>query len=55
MFRDYNFEIELITIKKDPTLQGQIETLFTTNGIPYDLNDEVWDENEKIYHNYYEI
>ncbi len=54
-FRDYNFEIELITEKKEPTLQGQLETLLTNNNIPFDLNDETWDNDEKIYHNIYEI
>ena len=50
-----NFEIELITEKKDVALEKQIEGLLTTNKIPYNKNDEVWDNEEKIYHNYYEI
>lgn len=54
-YRPYNFEIELITEKKDITLQQQLEELLTTNNIPYDINDEVWDDEEQIYHNYYEI
>ena len=54
-YRPYNFEIELITEKKDITLQQQLEELLTTNNIPYDVNDEVWDDEEQIYHNYYEI
>ena len=54
-YRPYNFQIELITERKDPTLQKTIEDLLTTNKIPYDLDDEVWDDEEKIYHNYYEI
>lgn len=54
-FRDYNFEIELITEKKNPSLQTSLENLLTTNHIPYDLRDERWDNEEKIYHNYYEI
>ena len=54
-FRPYNFEIELITEKKDITLEQQIENLLTTNKIPYDIYDEVWDEDERIYHNFYEI
>lgn len=54
-YRPYNFEIELITEKKDVALQQTIEDLLTTNNIPYDTTDEVWDEDEKIYHNFYEI
>lgn len=54
-YRPHNFEIELITEKKDIALQQQLEELLTTNNIPYDINDEVWDDEEQIYHNYYEI
>lgn len=54
-YRPYDFEIELVTDKKDVVLQNQLEELLTTNKIPYDINDEVWDDDEKIYHNYYEI
>lgn len=54
-FRPYNFQIELITEKKDTTLQQRLEELLTTNEIPYDVGDEIWDDEEKIYHNYYEI
>ena len=54
-YRPYEFEIELVTEKKDVALQQTIESLLTTNNIPYDVYDEVWDEDEKIYHNYYEI
>ena len=49
------FELELVTEKKDVLLQKKLEELLTTNKIPYDLSDEVWDDDEKIYHNYYEI
>lgn len=54
-YRPYNFEIELITEKKDIALEKTIEELLETNNIPYDKSDEVWDEDEKIYHNFYEI
>ena len=54
-YRPHEFQIEVITEKKDIILQQQIEDLLTTNNIPYDVSDEVWDEEEKIYHNYYEI
>lgn len=54
-FRTNDFEIELVTIKKDTRLQKQIEELLDNNNIPYDMLDEVWDNDEKIYHNFYEI
>lgn len=54
-YRGYNYEIELITDKKDISLQEDLEELLTTNKIPYDLQNEVWDNTEKIYHNIYEI
>lgn len=54
-FRPYEFEIELVTAKKDVSLEGQVEALLTTNKIPYDVASEVWDEDEKIYHSFYEI
>lgn len=54
-FRTNDFEIELVTIKKDIKLQKQIEELLDNNNIPYDMLDEIWDNDEKIYHNFYEI
>lgn len=54
-YRPHEYEIELVTEKKDLTLQQSIEDLLTQNKIPYDVYNEVWDEDEKIYHNYYEI
>ena len=54
-FRPYAFEIELVTEKKDFNLQEQIEGLLTNNKIPFDTSGEVWDEDEKIYHNFYNI
>lgn len=54
-YRPYEFEIELITEKKDIALEQSIEDLLTENNIPYDKSDEIWDEDEKIYHNFYEI
>lgn len=54
-FRTYNYELELITTKKDMALEQQIEKLLTDNNIPYDKEEEVWDTQEKIYHNFYEI
>lgn len=54
-YRPYDFEIELVTDKKDVSLQGQVEALLTNNKIPYDMDNEIWDEDEKIYHNFYEI
>ena len=54
-YRPYNFEIELITETKNTALQKTIEELLTTNNIPYDVDSEIWDEDEKIYHNFYNI
>ena len=54
-YRPYNFEIELITDKKDVALETNLETLLTNNNLPYDIDSEVWDEEEKIYHNFYNI
>lgn len=54
-YRPYEYEIELVTEKKDVTLEETIENLLTTNKIPYDIDTEVWDEDERIYHNFYEI
>ena len=54
-YRDYNYELELITEKKDVALQNKLDELLDNNNIPYDLNNELWDNEEKIYHNYYEI
>ena len=54
-YRPYNFEIELVTIKKDITLQKTIEDLLTQRNIPYDIQNDIWDNEEKIYHTFYEI
>jgi len=54
-YRPYEYEIEVITEIKDIKLQETIEKLLTDNSIPYDIESEVWDEDERIYHNYYEI
>ena len=54
-YQAFNFEIELATDKKDVALERQIEGLLTNNKIPYDKSDEIWDNDEKIYHIFYEI
>jgi len=54
-YRPYEFELELITSIKDITLQENIEKLLDDNNIPYDTSTEIWDDEEKIYHNFYEI
>ena len=46
-YRPYEYEIELVTSKKDLSLEQTIEELLTTNKIPYDKSDEGWDEKEK--------
>ena len=57
-----NYDIN--SIKEDPsqifTLIKReeyeiVEKLLTDNHIPYDLRDESWDNEEKIYHNIYDI
>lgn len=50
-----NYEIELVTSKKDPELENKISNLLTENEIPYEKTDEIWDNDEKIYHIFYEI
>lgn len=50
-----NFEIELVTSKKDVELENKISNLLTENNIPYEKGEEIWDSNEKIYHIFYEI
>ena len=54
-YRPYEFEIELVTDKKDVDLEKALEKLLTDNSIPYDMLDETWDSNEQIYHIFYEI
>ena len=54
-FKEYSFQIELVTIKKDIILENQIEELLNNNNIPYEKSDEVWDSKQKIYHNFYDI
>ena len=54
-YRPYEFEIELVTEKKDVALEKAIEELLTNNKIPYDVENEIGDEDERIYHNFYEI
>jgi len=49
------FEIELVTSKKDVALENRISSLFTENNIAYDKTPEIWDADEKIYHIFYEI
>ena len=57
IFNQYGKVLESKIIKKSGFLpmDNSIEELLTTNSIPYDISDEVWDEEEKIYHNFYEI
>lgn len=54
-YRPFEFELELVTSIKDVALERRIEDLLTNNSIPYDIESEIWDETERIYHNFYEI
>lgn len=54
-YRNNEFEVELVTEKKDVALEKQLEGLFDSNSIPYDKNDTIWDNDEKIYHIIYII
>lgn len=54
-YRANNFELELVTLKKELQLEQSITALLTTHKIPYDQLDDVWDNDEKIYHIFYEI
>ncbi len=50
-----NYEIELVTCKKDVALENKVSELFIDNDIPFEKSDSVWDKDEKIYHIFYEI
>lgn len=54
-YRPYNFEIELVTETKSVALEKTIEKLFNDNNIPYEVDSFIWDDEEKIYHNFYNI
>lgn len=54
-FSKPNYEIELVTIKKDVELEEKISDLLTENNISYEKSKPEWDEKEKIYHIFYEI
>ncbi len=41
------FDIELYTVDKDPTTEAALESLFTTNRLPYDKT-EAFIESEKM-------
>ncbi len=51
----FNFELELVTTKKDIELEKKISDLLNENDIPYEKTPEIWDNDEKIYHIFYEI
>lgn len=46
--------LELYTIAKDETIEGLVESLLDTNGIPWD-KDEAYDDDAQFYINYYYI
>ena len=54
-YKSNNFQIEIVTETHDVNILHQIEELLDTHNIPYTSDDEVWDDDEKIFHNYYYI
>lgn len=50
-----NFELELVTIKKDIELEEKIINLLDKYNIPFEKQNEIWDNEEKIYHIIFEI
>lgn len=54
-YRENEFEVELITLKKDVELEERLEGLFDSNNIAYDKSDTIWDNDEEIYHIIYTI
>lgn len=54
-YRDNEFEVELVTEKKNVDLEEKLEGLFDSNNIAYDKSDTIWDNDEKIYHIIYTI
>ena len=50
-----NFELELVTIKKDIQLENKISNLLKENNIAYAKEPSIWDSEEKIYHTIYDI
>jgi len=50
-----NYEIELVTSKKDVELEKRLSSLLTEHNISYEKTNEIWDNQEKIYHIFYEI
>ena len=53
-FKPHNYEINLITDKKDIIVENRLETLLTDNHLPFN-KDEDFIESEKIYQITYEI
>lgn len=50
-----NYQIELVTDKKDIVLEKQLETLLNNNHIPFEKLDDIFDDSERIYIITYEI
>ena len=47
-YKENNYIIDLTTIKKQPDLEEQLETLFDSNNIPYEKFED-YIESEKIF------
>lgn len=52
---DNNFQVELVSDKKDVDLEADLETLFNNNHIPFEKMDDIYDDSERIYIITYEI
>ena len=48
-------ELRLITKRREPAIERQIETLLTENGIPFDSPDFAFDEKQGIHEAIYDF
>ncbi|SET02286.1 hypothetical protein SAMN05421676_102361 [Salinibacillus kushneri] len=50
-----NPTVELYTDKKDLSVEQKLETALNDNGLPFELEDEVWIESERLFQQIYNI
>lgn len=53
--KEDHWQVEYYFIKKDPTFEGQIETLLLNNGYKYQKSEDVYIEDEGVFVIYYTI